>query len=222
MAANPWGRARAPTVFTNAENVAAHEADARWDEWIPKKDKATGKTYFYNPARKQSVWKNPSAASSTAGTDSARARKQSSSSTTAAPWGRKRIGTTFTAQASVPARAPSPEAVNEWIPKVDPSTGKTYFYNPSRKQSVWKKPVTGNHHTSEETNSDSTAVPNPSDIMKNQRAIRAVDPATGKEFTVVREMSPPPKSKSLKTKTMISDCVFFFCQNQTDGQHRPG
>ena len=105
----------AATAASAADPVAAALAAGTWKE---KTDPKNGKTYYYNPTTKETCW------------DLA-----------------KQLGATPASAASTPASAASAASAEDpvaaalaagtWKEKTDPKNGKTYYYNPTTKETCW-------------------------------------------------------------------------------------
>jgi len=78
-------------------------------------DPKSGKPYYYNRSTKQTTWTRP-----------AGPREEPN-----------------TAQPSSPAAPPpaSPGSSGEWAEKVDPRSGRPYYYNRATKETTWTKPA---------------------------------------------------------------------------------
>lgn len=178
-----WTRPAAMAAHTEAVSQPsvppAVTPPAGKEEWVPKVDPASGKTYYYNKATKATTWTNPAAPTADAATTGTDATPQTNQLTTdGVDWaiktddrtGRKyqyniktketkwlepSPGATPTAsrhetpnrqrEEEVTAATPQVAKVSAipepWVEKLDPSSGKPFYYNRVTKETTWTSPA---------------------------------------------------------------------------------
>ena len=132
-------------------------------DWREVKDKASGKTYYYNKVTKKTSWKRPAEMDEAAPAAAAPAAKSDwkelkdkasgktyyyNKATKATSWkkpadfgGAAAASPSPAATAKKPAAAAAGGLPPNWREVKDKASGKVYYYNSKTKKTSWKKPA---------------------------------------------------------------------------------
>ena len=105
-------------------------------DWLEMTDPNTGKKYYANKATSKTQWTYPEELNKSEVTET--------TTTTTTTTTKAAAATTTTKAAAATTKTTTDSTDDAWLEKVDPNSGKTYYYNKKTNETSWVKPGTGN------------------------------------------------------------------------------
>ena len=107
-------------------------------DWVEKLDAKTNRVYYVNTKTKKTTWnKEDTLATADPVTEPAAAAAVAAAST---PSSRATPGAGTSSTPAAPSTTP-PALLAPWVEKTDPKSGRTYYLNPTTKETTWNRPT---------------------------------------------------------------------------------